>query len=173
MKSFRSLVVLKRPHDQLWMAMRDHLPEIAPRVADIDQVRELERRSGAGGAVHIVNRWQVRATVPQAIRTMLKLDELAWIDRNTWDATAHTCTWSIEPCFLTEHIACAGTTSFAPAMGGQGVRVTFEGALELKPGYLSFGGIEKLAIGFIESVATTIIPRNLRAVVEAAAEFRP
>ena len=173
MKSFRSLVVLKRPHDELWMIMRDHLPEIAPRVADIEEVRELERNSDADGAVHIVNRWQVRAVVPQAIRTMLNLHELAWIDRNTWDEANRLCTWSIEPCFLTEYIACAGTTSFAPAMGGQGARVTFEGTLELQSGFLQLGGIEKLLAGFVESVATTIIPRNLRAVVEAAAEYRP
>ena len=173
MKSFRSLVVLKRPQDELWTIMRDHLPEIAPRVADIEQVRELERSTGADGAVRIVNRWQVRAVVPQAIRTMLKLHELAWIDRNTWDAANRICTWSIEPCFLTQHIACAGTTSFAPAMGGQGARVTFEGMLELKLGFLPLGGIEKLVTGFVESVATTIIPRNLRAVVEAAAVYRP
>jgi len=170
-KSFRSLAVLKRPHDELWAVMRDHLPEVAPGVADIEEVRELER-SSSGGAVHIVNRWQVRATMPQAIRAMLKLNELAWIDRNTWDEAAYVCTWSIEPCFLTEYIICAGTTSFAPAMGGQGSRVTFEGALELKPGFLPLGGIEKLVTGFVESVASTIIPRNLRAVVEAAAEYR-
>lgn len=171
MKSFRSLVVLKRRHDELWAIMRDHLSEIAPRVADIEEVRELARTND-DGLVHIVNRWQVRAAVPQAIRTLLKLDELAWIDRNTWDEASSLCTWSIEPCFLTEHIACAGTTSFAPAIGGQGSRVTFEGTLELKPGFLPLGGIEKLVTGFVESVATTIIPRNLRAVVEAAAAYR-
>jgi len=172
MKSFRSLAVLKRPPDELWAIMRDRLPEVAPGIADIEEVRELERNSG-DGAVNVVNRWQVKAAMPQAIRTMLKLDELAWIDRNTWDEAARVCTWSIEPCFLTEHIACAGTTSFAPAMGGQGSRVTFEGTLELKPGFLPLGGIEKLVTGFVESIATTIIPRNLRAVVEAAAQYRP
>ncbi len=172
MKSFRSLVVLKRPQDELWTIMRDHLQEIAPRIADIEEVLELER-SGADGMVHIVNRWQVRQQVPQAIRAMLKLNELRWIDRNTWDEASRVCTWSIEPCFLAEHIACAGQTSFAPAMGGQGTRVTFEGTLELKPGMLgSLGAIERMVTGFVESVATTIIPRNLRAVVEAAAEYR-
>ena len=172
MKSFRSLVVLKRPYDELWAIMRDHLPKIAPKVADVEAVRELERTTGPDGTVHIVNRWQVRVSVPQAIRAMLKLDELAWVDRNAWDAAARVCTWSIEPCVLAEHIACAGTTSFAPAMGGQGARVTFEGTLELQPGFLPLGGMEKLVTGFVESVATTIIPRNLRAVVEAAAEYR-
>jgi hypothetical protein len=60
---------------------------------------------------------------------------------------------------------------FAEAMGGQGTRVTFEGEFDLKPGLLgSLGGVESLVSGFVESVVTTIIPRNLRAVVEAAAK---
>ncbi len=50
---------------------------------------------------------------------------------------------------------------------------SFEGALDLKPGLLGRlpGGIEKLLSGFLESIVTTVIPRNLRGVVEAAAAF--
>ena len=57
-------------------------------------------------------------------------------------------------------------------MAGRGTRVTFAGELDLKPGLLgSLAGIEPMVSGFIESIVTTIIPRNLRAVVEAAAAF--
>jgi hypothetical protein len=58
-------------------------------------------------------------------------------------------------------------------MAGQGARVTFEGGLDLKPGLLggSLGGLERLVSGFLESIVTTVIPRNFRAVVEAAAAF--
>ena len=107
------------------------------------------------------------------LRSILKASELSWIDRNTWDATSHACTWAIEPNFLTGHIACSGITSFAPAMGGQGARVTFEGQFDLKPGALGkLSSMKSLLSGFLESIVTTIIPRNLRAVVEAAAAFR-
>ena len=97
MKTFRSLVVLKRPHAELWTIMRDHLAEIAPQIADIQEVRQLERTVDADGVVHIVNRWRVRHQVPPMIRSMLKAGELSWIDRNSWDARTFTCSWSIEP----------------------------------------------------------------------------
>ena len=173
MKSFRNIVVLKRSQQELWTIMRDHLITFSGSIADIAEVRELARTTDGDGVVHIVNEWRARQQIPAAIRAILKTDDVSWTDRNTWDAACHTCRWTIEPGFLAEHIACSGQTVFAAAMAGQGTRVTFEGELEFKPGMLgsSLGGVERLLSGFIESIVTTVIPRNLRAVVEAAASF--
>ena len=114
----------------------------------------------------------MRQQIPAAIRSMLKIGELGWIDRNSWNADTGTCTWTIEPSFLSEYIACSGETTFTAAMAGRGTRVTFAGELDLKPGLLgSLGSMEPMVSGFLESIVTTIIPRNLRAVVEAAAAF--
>jgi hypothetical protein len=175
LKTFRSLVVVKRPHTILWSIMRDHLPDLAAHIADIEDIFPLDRSSDADGVVHIVNRWRVRHQVPPTIRVVLKTDDLSWIDRNTWDARTFTCAWTIEPDFLTEHIACSGHTTFASAMAGQGARVAVEGGFDLKPGLFGGlpGGIERLVAGFLESIVTTVIPRNLRGVVEAAAAYAP
>jgi hypothetical protein len=172
LKNFRSLVVLKRPQQELWTIMRDHLVEFAGNIADIEEIRQIQRTAGADGSVHIVNEWRMRQQVPAAIRSMLKIGELGWIDRNSWNVEAGTCSWTIEPSFLGDHIACSGETTFTTAMAGRGTRVAFAGALDLKPGLLgSLGSIEPLVSGFLESIVTIIIPRNLRAVVEAAAAF--
>ena len=58
-------------------------------------------------------------------------------------------------------------------MAGKERRVTFEGELDLKPGMLgSLGSVETMLSGFLRSIVTTKIPRNLRGVVEAAARIR-
>jgi hypothetical protein len=174
MKSFRSVVVLKRPREELWTVMRDHLPEFAGSVADIEEVRQIERRLESAGLVHIANEWRARQQIPAAIRALLKVDEISWTDRNRWDAESGICFWSIEPHFLPGSIACSGETAFADAMGGRGSRVTFTGTLELRQGLLGgLGGMESLVTGFVESVVGAVIPRNLRAVAEAAASFEP
>ncbi len=152
--------------------MQDHLVEFAGSIADIDNIRQIERSTDANGIVHIVNEWRIRQQIPAAICSMLKIGELGWVDRNSWNAGTATCSWSIEPVFLREFIACSGETVFSDAMAGRGTRVTFAGELDLKPGLLgSLAGIEPMVSGFLESIVTTIIPRNLRAVVEAAAAF--
>jgi hypothetical protein len=154
--------------------MRDHLTEFASCIADIQQVREIARTTEPDGVVRIVNEWRASRQIPAAIRTMLKIDDISWIDRNSWDPATDTCSWSVEPKFLSGHIVCSGNTAFAEAMGGRGTRVTFAGGLELGPGVLgALGSMESAAAGFVESIVTLIIPRNLRAVVEAAAAFEP
>lgn len=172
MKSFRSLVVLKRPPLELWTAMRDHLTEFAGQIADIEEVYQISRTAAPDGMLHVVNEWRASQQVPDALRAMLQIGELRWIDRNTWDAATWTCNWTIEPSFLREQITCSGQTEFAAAMAGRGTRVTFSGELDLKPGLLaSLGSMGPMVTGLVESIVTTIIPRNLRNVVEAAAAF--
>ena len=173
MKQFRSVLVLKRPWQELWVTMRDYLPDFAGNIADIDDIREIERRVDPYGAVCIVNEWSVRQRLPEALSAMLKIDRFTWIDRNRWDESRGVCGWSIEPGVFGEHIACCGETGFAPAMGGRGARVTFTGELDIKPSLLgTMGPVAPMLSGFVESIVTTIIPHNLRAVAEAAAEFR-
>jgi hypothetical protein len=170
LKTFRSLVVLKRPQQELWTVMRDHLVEFAANIADIEEIRQIDRNVAEDGTVHIVNEWRVRQKVPTAVLGMLKIGEISWIDRAAWNGTS--CTWRIEPSFLREHIDCHGETEFATAMAGRGTRVTFAGELDLQPAlFASLGALGPTVSGFVESLVTTIIPRNLRAVVEAAAEF--
>jgi hypothetical protein len=172
LKSFRSIVVLKRPRRELWSIMRDHLVAVAGNIADIAAIRQIERSEGRDGEVHIVNEWRMRQQIPDMMRAMLKIDELYWIDRNRWDDRAAACSWTIEPGFLAEFIACSGTTSFADAMGGQGTRITFAGEIDLRPGLLaSLGSMESVATELVESIVSTMIPQNLRAVAEAAAAF--
>lgn len=165
MTPFRSLVVLKRPRHELWTIMRDHLMELVGSLSDIEAVREIERTDAGDGVIHIANEWRARASASAALQSILPAAELSWIDRNCWDGSDWTCTWTIEPGFLGEHVTCSGQTSFVPAMGGQGTRVTFAGELELRLG-------TSLVTGIAESIVTTIIPRNLRAVAEAAAAFQ-
>ena len=70
--------------------MRDHLVEFSGQIADIEEIRQIERRVDADGVVHIVNEWRVRQQVPAVVRSILKTGELGWVDRNTWDAEAFT-----------------------------------------------------------------------------------
>jgi hypothetical protein len=171
-KSFESLVVLQRPRQELWIAMRDHLPDFADQIADIRQVRQIDRTERPDGNVHVVNQWHAAQQIPSSFRAIVGGDDVGWIDRAVWDAATWTCSWSIEPSFFGDSITCSGQTVFAEAMAGRGTRVTFAGQLDIKPELLaSLNNMFPMASGFIESSVTTMIPRNLRAVAEAAAAF--
>jgi hypothetical protein len=153
--------------------MRDHLTDLADQISDVDRIIEVGRKSGSDGKLEITNKWYVHQQLPAFVRPLLGQGELGWTDRNTWDRTIWTCCWTIEPFFLTDFVHCAGKTQFETAMAGLGARVTFEGGIDLKPGLLrgSVAPLERPIASFVESIVTTIIPRNVRNVLEAAAAY--
>ena len=173
MKAFNSVVVVKQPLDRVWATVRDRLPELGAALDDIESIVVVERESLGPGHVRLVNRWRSSQRIPAGLRGRLGTSDVTWLDRNLWDDASHCCTWVIEPMVWAEHIQCAGSTRYEPAMGGRGTRVTFAGTFDLGSGALatSAGALQKPAAAFIESIATTIIPRNVRKVIEAAARL--
>jgi hypothetical protein len=172
MKTFRNVIVLKRPMDPVWQVMRDRLPELAPLVDDIHSIRVLERHP-ENGKVRLLNEWRSAQSVPVLLRPSLGAAAIEWLDHNEWDDAARRCTWRIEPNVLRNYIRCEGSTSFESAMAGRGTRVTIEGAFDLAPGAVRSlaGPFEQAVTAFVESIVTTMIPRNFRKILEAAAEL--
>ncbi|OIQ74482.1 hypothetical protein GALL_438680 [mine drainage metagenome] len=77
------------------------------------------------------------------------------------------------PALLAGHIDCGGSTRYESAMAGRGTRVTFEGYFNLRPGFAGAlpAALEPAAAGFVESIVSTVIPRNLARAVIAAGEL--
>jgi hypothetical protein len=173
MKAFSSVVVVRQPLDRVWGTMRDRLPELGAALDDIESITVIEREDLGPGSVRLVNEWRSSQAIPAVLRDRIGASGLSWLDRNNWDDSSHCCTWVIEPAVFTEHIRCTGSTRYEPAMGGRGTRVTFAGTFDLAPGALatSAGSLQRPAAAFIESIATAVIPRNVRKVIEAAARL--
>jgi hypothetical protein len=171
MKTFKSVVMVRTPPSAVYECMRDHLPDLARAIPDVDSVVELHRGAADGRAAEILNEWRVRDHIPAALKRLLGAGELGWLDRGRWHDL--TCSWSIEPFFLQGQIACSGSTRFEPAMAGKGARVTLEGTFEIKQGFLlsSASVLEKPVLSFAEFIVTTVLPKNLRSLVEAAASY--
>ena len=173
MKTFSSPVVLARPLDETWTTLRDGLPALAPRLPGVISIKEIGREDPGGGKLRVVNEWHVNYAMPAAIRSMIGLADIGWIDRSTWDIGSHVCAWKIQP-LLSKHVACEGRTSFEPAADGKGTRVVLDGTLEIKPEVFGRGTsmAQKIAAKVLEGVVAGMIRKNLRAVLEAAGTHR-
>lgn len=170
MRTFRSLVVIRQPVDSVWVTVRDRLPELGTLLDDVESIVEVEREALESGSVRLVNEWRSSQRIPAALAGRIGASALSWLDRNLWDEADRCCTWRIEPAVLTEHIRCAGSTRYEPAMGGRGTRVTFAGTFDLDPGALAAFAppLQRPITAFAESIATTVIPRNVHKMIEAA-----
>jgi hypothetical protein len=172
MKEFRSFTMVRQPIDAVWATMRDRLGDVAAGMEDLQGINCIERDSD-DGELRLLNRWTARQTVPALLRGYLGGETIAWLDRACWRSAEKICEWSIEPLLLNGHIECGGTTRYEIAMGGRGTRVSFEGYFNLKPGFASaLPATLELAIGsFVESIVSTVIPRNLSRAVVVAGEL--
>jgi len=173
MKSFKSIVVSRLPVDRLWRTVRDNLPDLASMLDDVEQIRVVERQALASGRVRVVNEWRAKPRLPIPIESVVGADAFVWLDHAEWIEADRRCEWRIEPQFLADRIHCHGVTTYESAMGGAGSKATFEGELDLRPGALSGAGglIERGVTPIVESIVTTVIPKNFRKIVEAAAKL--
>lgn len=170
MKTFKSIVLSKHPVEPLWLMLRDQMPALADSLDDIERVTVVERRQAAGGRVRLVNEWCAKPQLPIPLKPVIGSDSFIWLDHAEWIEAEKRCAWRIEPRFLPGRIQCHGSTQYAPAMGGRGARITFEGELDVTPGPKA-GAVrllEQSIMPIVESVVTVMIPRNFRRIVEAA-----
>jgi hypothetical protein len=172
-KPFKSVMIVKYPLDLVWLTIRDRLPELVPLLDDVKQITVLERVEQADGRVHMVNLWQAKPQLPAFLASEIKPEMMAWTDRADWQPASYECHWRIEPKFLPELTACSGLTSYQPAMGGRGTRITFEGALDLNARNLSSvpSLVGDTLLKGVEAFATSLIPKNFRKLTEAASRF--
>ena len=173
MKTFNDLVVVKQALDPLWEVMRDRLPELAEHLDDIDHIACLKRELHGDHCLRLCNQWFSVHKIPSILHAMLGDEPISWLDTNEWDNSEHICRWAIEPSVLRDHIRCSGQTRYTPAMGGRGTRIQFTGEFAILPGVLNTfsGALEKPFLAFIESMVTTLIPKNLRRTIEVAGQF--
>ena len=173
MKPFRSTIIVKHARPLVWGTIRDHLPELAPYMDDVARIEVLERRENGDGQIDVVNYWHAKLNVPAPLARALKTDKIGWTDRAQWHEAQFSCRWQIEPSFFPDRTRCSGTTTYEDAMGGRGTRITFSGELDVDarniPGLPAT--LEPAATKLVESIVTTLIPRNFRKISTAIASY--
>jgi len=170
MKPFKSIQIVKVPLDQVWLAIRDRLGELVPHLDEIETVTVQERSELPGGDVSLVNLWQAKAKFPAVLSSVIKSDTLMWTDRARWHEKDRQCSWQIELHFARDRTRCTGLTTFEPAIGGRGTRITFAGEFSLNakglPGVPAI--LESTVAAAAESFVTSLIPGNFRKLAAAA-----
>ncbi len=173
MKTFKSVIMVKHPRDKVWLTIRDHLAEIVPHLDDVGSITTEQREEQADDVLQLVNLWKADIDIPAILTSMIDPDSLRWTDRASWHAQDYQCHWQIEPHFFADRIHCSGTTTYEPAIGGRGTRITFAGQLEVSthnlPGLPAL--MEKGADKAVEALVTTLIPKNFRKVTDALSEI--
>ena len=119
------------PISNVFKAMRDHMPELAEYMPNVDSIDVESREASSDGRVHLVNRWNAAATeIPAVARPFVDQSDVYWLDHAVWDENTHACQWRLEMGFMGDRIECTGSTSYH-VVDDQNAEMRIRGTLKL------------------------------------------
>lgn len=166
----RSESRIRHPRVAVFRAYRDRLPELAPYLDDIKEIRVLSRKEEAG-VVNLHNEWVSDREIPSFAQKILKPEYLRWDDFAVWTEGAFTCDWTIKTRAFTDAVSCKGRNTFVE--DGQGTRVVLTGDLTID--LREIPGVPRLLAGTIapqvEKFIISLITPNLEKVNASLQRF--
>lgn len=158
------------PREQVYLAYRDRLPEIAMYIPDIREIIVHSRKDG-DAAVTLHNEWVSQGEVPKMVQHIIKPEHLRWDDFAEWnDAESHV-DWTIKTKAFTEAVTCKGRNEILADGDTTVVRLTGELNIALKgiPGVPAF--LAKRLAPQVEKFIVSLITPNLEKVNQSIERF--
>ena len=154
--------VVNHGQSEAYLAYRDHLPEFATYIDDIQKI-VVESRQETDGAVKLHNVWFAASEIPTFAKAFLKPEMLRWDDFAEWRDSEMRCHWEIKPRAFTDAVKCSGTNTFVD-LGNGTTRVVLEGDLSIN--LKGIPGVPRMIAGRIgpkvEQFIVSMITPNLK-----------
>ena len=164
--------MIKQPVDLVWETFRDRFEEVGQRVDDLEYIAFKGKNENEEGQLVTIYEWKADPPLPSLVKSYIKPNMLTWTDTATWNADEKVCYWQIESHYFQDKMSCTGSTSFSPAMGGRGCRLTFQGTIDWEGGLPALVGIMEGPITrAMESVISKMVPKSFHKVSNAVAEL--
>lgn len=156
--------VLPYPRPTVFRALRDHLPELAAYLPNIEYIEVKERGEPAPGETKLLNLWKAAKTeVPTVARAFLDPAKLSWLDRAHWREADWSNAWDMEVSFMKDRVVCRGRTTYH-VRDERTTEVRIDGVLELNLSGLLPGFLAKKAAPVVESFIIGLIKPNFEKV---------
>lgn len=163
--------LIRHSREDVFLAYRDHLPEVVPYIPDIKEIIVNSRQETEGG-VKLHNIWVAEREVPAFARTFIKPEMLRWDDFAEWKTGEYRCYWTLKVRVMTDAVTCSGTNTITSVDAGT-TKVVLDGdlAINLK----QIPGVPSLLAGRIapqvESFIVSLITPNLEGVNKALGSY--
>ena len=115
--------------EDVYTTMRDKLVDLVPFLPDIKKIELVERQELDNGKVKIINNWYAEDKIPKAVKSLIKTDQIGWVDYAEWDDSTKTVSWNLEMMFFKDYVTVKGTNTFTGDENS--TTVTLKGDLSL------------------------------------------
>ena len=159
------------PRERVYSTLRDHMPDLAQFLPNVESITVKERNEPAPGVVDLVNLWKAaRTEIPAVARPFVDQSKLNWLDRAHWTASDWTCAWSLEVGFMPERVKCSGKTTYEED-GPLSTRMRLRGPLVLDLKGLLPGLIARTATPSVEAFIVKLVQPNFAKTVDAVNRY--
>jgi hypothetical protein len=147
--------------EEVYHLLRDRQEQIVPYLADVEEIKVLERTDEPGG-VRLVNLWRASMDqAPSVVRKFLTPDLVSWKDHAFWPAGERRVEWRLEPRVGGNLFECTGSTTILPGARDGTCRIQVKGRLGIYPERLP--GVPRILAATIRSkiesfVVSMIVP---------------
>ena len=152
------------PREQVYLAYRDKLPDIAKFIPDIREIT-VHSREETGHGIKLHNEWVSDREVPAMVAKIIKPEHLRWDDYADWNDEGSHVDWVIKTRAFTDAVDCKGRNAII-AEGDKSTLVRLTGDLKINvrdiPGVPSF--LAKRLAPQVEKFIVSLITPNLEQV---------
>ncbi|MBF0361361.1 MAG: hypothetical protein HQK49_10130 [Oligoflexia bacterium] len=155
--------VIDRPMNEVYLLVRDNLPQIIPYLPNIDKVDVLKLEHSADGATtNILNQWHAKVEVPDAVLKFINKSLFSWKDTAVWNNQKNLVEYRLESCWTKELFDAKGTNYFTAISDDKTeLKITCEVILhpDKVPGVPAF--LVKRVLPIIEDTVGKVLGPNL------------
>jgi hypothetical protein len=119
------------PRELVFRTVRDHLPDLAPLLSNVDKIDCEEREDLEDGTTRFLNIWHVSHTeVPKLLRPFVPAERLKWVDTALWTEEGWQCDWNFDVGFMSKRVTCKGINYYVEKDDGNAV-IQVRGRLDI------------------------------------------
>lgn len=161
---------VKFPRQRVFEVMRDHMPELAEFMPNVERIEVLSREEIGEGELKLTNLWKAaNAEVPKAARAFVDPKRMSWMDHAHWTTEGWICRWRLEMSFMKERIRCEGSTEYRAQ--GEHCEMHISGNLDLDLKGLMPGFMVKKVGPSIEGFVVQLVQPNFQKTADALERY--
>ena len=170
-RRLESTDVIQAPREQVYLVVRDKLPDLAAYLPNVQRVETLNY-SQQDKKTEIENRWFANAKVPKLVESVLSDELFSWNDRATWFNEDYRVQYRLESALAKEIFDARGENFFVDRGGKETeLRVTCEVSIHAD----KIPGIPRLlsrrVVPIVEALLEKMLKPNLLSLSSGLKEY--
>ncbi len=167
---FEHSIKTEVPVKVVYETLRDNLDDLVDYIPNISKIEVLERKKNKEG-ISILNKWYAKYQIPALVEKLIKIHEIAWLDRAQWASDSYTCEWSIEPLVFQQYADVHGKNTYTTDGKYSTVKITGDITIDVSKHPLVPSLLKNRVNNEISRITLALIKPNFTKLIKGLEEY--